>query len=78
MESSQRGALQLVRLIAVCLMVLGLLDGGLYFTQWLAPHHPRAPLNIVRVGLDSVPIILGIVVLIKSKALAEWLADMIQ
>ncbi len=34
MESSQRGALGLVRLIAGCLIVIGLLDAGLYFTEY--------------------------------------------
>ena len=84
MESSQRGALGLVRLIALCLMVIGLLDAGLYFTQYLgllssATHRePRQPLNIVRIILDSLPIIIGIAVLIKAKAIAEWVADLIE
>ena len=77
MESSQRGALSLVRLVAGCIIVMGLLDAGLYFTEWLHPQH-RAPLNILRVILDSIPIVIGIVMLIKSKAIAEWLSDMIQ
>lgn len=77
MESSQRGALSLVRLVAGCIIVVGLLDACLYFTQWLHPVH-RAPLNIVRVILDSIPIVIGIVMLIKAKAIAEWLSDMIQ
>lgn len=77
MESSQRGALSLVRLVAGCIIVVGVLDACLYFTQWLQPQH-RAPLNILRLILDSIPIIIGTVILIKSKAIAEWLSDMIQ
>jgi hypothetical protein len=77
MESSQRGALFLVRLVAGCIIVMGLLDAGLYFTQWLHPPQ-RAPLNILRVILDSIPIVIGILMFIKSKAIAEWLSDMIQ
>jgi hypothetical protein len=84
MESSQRGALGLVRLIALCLMVIGLLDAGLYFTQYLGllssttHREPHQPLNILRIILDSLPIIVGIVILIKAKAIAGWVADLIE
>jgi hypothetical protein len=87
MESSQRGALGLVRLVAICLIALGLLDAVMCFTQYLTPYFQMhnhvqtqrpAPLNIFRVILDSLPIIAGIVVLIKAKAVAEWLADLIE
>jgi hypothetical protein len=77
MESSDRAALSLVRLVAGCFIVIGLLDLGLYFTQWLHPQH-RLPLNILRIILDSIPILIGIVIFIKAKALAEWLSDLIQ
>jgi len=77
MDSSQRAALSLVRLVAFCIIVVGLLDAGLYFTEWLHPRH-RPPLNILRLVADSIPIVIGIVIFIKSKALAEWLSDMIQ
>jgi len=86
MDSSERGALGLVRLVAACIIVVGLLDGGMYFTQYLMPyaaqHHTPSqhlpPVNILRVIGDSIPIIAGIVMLIKSRAIAEWLQDWIQ
>jgi len=87
MESSQRGALGLVRLVAFCLIVIGILDGGMYLTQYLAPnfvpghqtqHQQLAPLKIWRLALDALPVIAGIIILIKAKAIAEWLADMIE
>ena len=88
MESPERGALGLVRLIAFCLIIIGLLDAGIYFTQYVTPyfeihnHHAQdqhpAPLSILRITLDSLPIVAGIIVLIKAKALAEWLSDLIQ
>ncbi|HTR40679.1 MAG TPA: hypothetical protein VMH87_03610 [Pseudomonadales bacterium] len=84
MESSQRGALGLVRLIACCLIVLGVLDAGLYFTEYLhvfsssGHKEPSQPLNILRIILDSLPIIAGIVVFIKSRAIAEWLSELIE
>jgi hypothetical protein len=87
MESSERGALGLVRLVAAAIILVGLLDGGIYFTQYLIPYagaqhpapHPRLPpINVPRVILDSIPIIVGIVMLIKARAIAEWLSDWIQ
>lgn len=84
MESSQRGALGLVRLIACCLIVLGVLDAGLYFTEYLhvfsssGHKEPSQPLNVLRLIFDSLPIIAGVVVFIKSRAIAEWLSDLIE
>lgn len=86
MESEKRGALGLVRLVAGCVILVGLLDGGIYFTQYLIPyaglqpHTPKQhlpPVDIPRVILDSIPIIGGIVMLIKAKAIAEWVSDWI-
>ena len=87
MDSSERGALGLVRIVALCIIVIGLLDGGIYFTQYLIPYagmehpgpnHHLPPVNVFRIILDSIPIVAGIVMLIKAKALAEWLSDWIQ
>ena len=77
MESSERGAKSLVRLVAACLIVVGLLDVGLYLTKCFAPGH-REPVNFLIVLLDFTPGLLGIVMLIKSKAIANWLSDMIE
>jgi hypothetical protein len=77
MESSQRGALSLVRLVAACLIVVGLLDVGLYLTKCFAPGR-HVPVNYLIVFLDFIPGLAGIIVLIKSKAIAEWLSDMIE
>lgn len=85
MDSSERGALGLVRLVALCIIVIGLLDGGIYFTQYLMPYatHPGPnqhlpPVSILRIILDSIPIVAGIVILIKARVIAEWLSDWIQ
>ena len=89
MESPQRAALSLVRLVAGCLIVIGLLDAGIYFTQYVIPYfqlhnhvqnqHPApSRLNILRIILDSIPIVAGIVAFIKAKVLAEWLSDLIE
>ena len=87
MESFERAGVSFVRLVAFCLIVVGLVDGGLYLTQFVLPYfelhhhlasgHPQ-PLNIFRLVLDSIPIVAGIVVLIKAKAIAAWLSDFLQ
>lgn len=88
MESSQRGALGLVRLVAAGIMLIGVLDGGTYLTQYVTPYferhlHPELqqslpPLKIWRLALDAIPVIVGLVILIKAKVVAEWLSDVIE
>ncbi len=87
MESSQRGALALVRLVAACIILIGILDAGMYLTQFVIPYferqqhlqpQPTAPLKIWRLALDAIPVIAGIVMLIRARAIAEWLADIIE
>ncbi|HEV2319272.1 MAG TPA: hypothetical protein VGV18_05950 [Verrucomicrobiae bacterium] len=86
MESEQRGALGLVRLVAGCIILVGLLDAGMYFTQYLMPYtvphqdqRPHLPpVNVVRVILDSLPVIAGIVIFVKARTIAEWLSDWIE
>jgi len=85
MESSQRGALGLVRLVACCLIIVGLLDAGLYITQYVGlysrfQHHhgPRPSLHIVRIILDFIPVIAGLAIVIKARAVAEWVSNLIE
>lgn len=86
MQSEQRGALGLVRLVGGFIILIGLLDAGIYFTQYLmpyagishrAPNQHLPPLDIPRVILDSIPLIAGTVIVIKAKAIAEWVSDWI-
>jgi len=67
----------LVRLVAACVMVIGLLDTGLYITQCLAPKHPM-PVKILPIVLNSIPFVIGVVILIKTKAIANWIADKLE
>jgi len=64
----------LVRLVAGCVMVIGLLDTGLYLTQCLAPKHPM-PVKILPIVLNSIPVIIGVAILIEAKAIANWISD---
>lgn len=88
MESPPRGALALVRLVAACLIVLAMLDAGIYFTAYLIPylelrHHLQpqtspSRLNFLRLAVDAIPAIAGLIMLFKARAIAEWLSNLIE
>ena len=62
----------LVRFIAAALIGWTLVDFALY---WLVSQHYNTPMNILPCVLKSIPAVLGVVGLIKSKALAQWVSD---
>lgn len=76
MEAPERGALTLVRLIGVTLVVATILELGLY---WATCHNPKnpVPVEVLPVVWRLIPAIIGAVILIKSRALAEWLASLL-
>ncbi len=74
MDSPERGALKLVRLIGVLLLVVSLLNLGLYWAK-CALAKPAVPMEILPCIVKSLPFVAGVVVFIKAKALAEWLSD---
>ncbi len=72
MDSPERGALMLVRFIAAALIGWALVELALYL---VVCHHKNLPVEIVPCLLKSLPFIAGVVMLIKSKSLAEWVSD---
>ena len=76
MDSPERGALTLVRLLGALLLVLSFLELGLYLAKCYIPRHP-VPVQPLAVALYLVPAVLGIVVLIKARALAEWISNIL-
>jgi len=62
----------LVRCVAVAIVGLSLLMEGLYVAGNLVRHLPVGKVHCV---LLTIPSVLGIVMLARSKAVAEWLAD---
>jgi len=64
----------LVRLIGVLLVVASILELGLYWAK-CAFVKPPAPVEIVPCLLRLIPAVVGLVILIKAKALAEWLSN---
>ena len=72
MEAPERGALMLVRFIAAALIGWTAVELALYYA---VSQHNHTPMKISACALKSIPLILGIIVLIKSQSLAEWLSD---
>ena len=72
MEANERGALMLVRFVAVALIGWALVDVSLYVA---IARHKALPVEIMTCVTKSLPLIGGVVVLIKARAIAEWLAD---
>ncbi|MGH7951422.1 MAG: hypothetical protein ACREFE_05830 [Limisphaerales bacterium] len=72
MDAPQRGALMLVRFIAAALIGLSVLELALDF---VASSVHREPVQIFSCLLKSIPLALGVVLLIKSKAIAAWISN---
>jgi hypothetical protein len=76
MEAPERGALTLVRLIGAMLVLATILELGLYLAKCYNPRQP-APLRLAPVVLDAIPAVVGAVVLVKSRAIAQWVSDLL-
>jgi hypothetical protein len=72
MDAPQRGALTLVLFTAIGLIGLSVLELGLYGGECFAHHQP---VRIFHAVLLSIPLVLGIVVLARSRAVAEWISN---
>jgi hypothetical protein len=72
MDAPSRGALMFVRFTAAGLVGLSVLQLGLYVAECLAHQQPIQALHGLLLFL---PFVLGVVVLIRSRAIAEWLAN---
>jgi hypothetical protein len=72
MDAPERGALMLVRFIAAALIGWTMVDLALY---WVIAQHNHTPVETFPCVLKSIPCVLGIVMLIKAKAIAEWISN---
>jgi len=72
MDAPPRGALMLVGFAAVGLISLSLLEVGLYVADRLAHQQPIQVLHALALCL---PFVLGIVVFIRARAIAEWIEN---
>ena len=62
----------LVRFIAIALIGWAVAELALYLA---VAHHKDLPVEVVPCILKSLPMLAGVVVLIKARAIAEWVAD---
>ena len=68
-----------VRFVAACFMVIGLLELALYLGAMLSnPNSPRAGESSSRLCFNSIPFVAGVVILIKAKAIANWISDKLE
>jgi hypothetical protein len=74
MDAPERGALMLVRFIAVSLIGISVIEIALY---WVVSSVHHAPMQTFPCILKSIPAVAGIAILIKAKAFANWLSDLL-
>jgi hypothetical protein len=72
MDASNRGALMLVRFIAIALMGIGVIELGLYRIE-SSVHH--TPMRIFHFALPAILFVPGVVILFKAGAIAEWISN---
>ncbi len=62
----------LVRFVAIGLIGLSLLDAGLYGGECHVHHEP---IQLFKLSLRFIPFLLGVVVLVRARAVAEWISN---
>ena len=67
----------LVWCVAVSLMIISVVEIGLYLAECLVPK-PPLPVKIFPLVLKSIPFLLGVVMLIRAKALAAWVSEKLE
>jgi hypothetical protein len=72
MDAPHRGALMLVRFIAVALIGFGVIELSL---SWLESSTHHVPMRFFDFTLPAVLFLLGVAILIKAGSLAEWLSN---
>jgi hypothetical protein len=76
MDAPERGALTLVRIVGAMLVVVTVLELGLYLAECYNPRQPR-PVQALSLVLRLVPALAGIVVLARARAIAEWISNIL-
>ena len=74
MDAPERGALMLVRLIGVLFVIASILELGLYWAKCSIPKHP-VPVEAIPCTLRLIPAAIGFVILIKARAISEWISN---
>ena len=64
----------LIRIIALALIGWAVAELVLY---WAVCQHNNQPAEFVKIIFKSLPLLAGLAMLIKARALAEWLSDLL-
>ena len=72
MEAPERGALMLVRFVAVALIGWSFVETALYVVLC---RHQGLPIEILPCVTRSLPFLGGLVILIKARSIAAWVAE---
>lgn len=62
----------LVRIVALALIGWAVAEIALYYA---VAHHHNEPVAVGKIIVKALPLVAGLLVLIKSRAIAEWLSD---
>jgi len=65
----------IVRLIAGALVLWSVMDLTLYFA---VSYHNHKPAELLPCVTQSIPLLIGIVLFIKTKAIARWVCDQLE
>jgi hypothetical protein len=72
MESPERGALMLVRFVALSLIGWTITEIALY---WVISRHNDTPIEALPCVIRGLPLLAGLVMLVKARAIAQWVAE---
>ncbi len=72
MDTPERGALMLVRFTAVALIGWSLVELALYIA---ISQHNSTPIVFMPCLIRSLPFLVGVAMLVKARAIAQWVAD---
>lgn len=74
-DPSRRKAEWLIRLVAAGCFVVGGLDLGLYLFQ---SHRNHSSVSFLGCLEPSIPLVLGVILLVKTSALADWIEEWLE
>ena len=72
MNPYYRQCLIIVRLVGACFLLVSFLNLAAY---WVKSHHDGTPIGPGRCAYLSIPLVVGVVILVRSSAWARRLAE---
>jgi hypothetical protein len=75
MDPLERGTLMIIRLIAGTCILVTVMDLSLYV---VVRFHDQKPVEILPCVVKSLPMLVGVVLFVKTKALCRWICDQLE